>query len=132
MTIRILICAALLGFACVGDAFAAEVTTECPLVKPGQPEIPLKYGEPYPGGIPLAGGADEFVEKDGLLYAKYNYNPTSPFLNSLILCQYADESKIEISVPGGLLHCGMTIREISRTPPIRKEWLRVWCISDVK
>lgn len=131
MKIPLFCCVSFVVHLCVVGAFAAEVTTECPLTKPGQPEVAFKYGEEWPGGIPLAGGADEYVEKDSLLYSKNIYSPP-PRYNSFLMCRYMDGSKIEVPIPGGLLHCGMTIREISRTPPIRKEWLRVWCVSDVK
>lgn len=120
-----------LGISGSGGAFAAEITTDCPPAKPGQPEMLLKYGEPHPGGIPLAGPASEHVEKDGLLYTKDVYG-TEPIYNSILMCEYQDGSEIKVTVPGGLLYCGTTIREISRTPPIRNEFLRVWCVSEVK
>lgn len=110
-----------------GDALAGEVTTECPRTKPGHPEVAFRYGEAWPEGIPQAGGADEYEERDGLLYSKNIYSGR-PLYNSFIVCKYRDGSKIEVPVPGRLLHCGMAIREISRKAPVEKEWLRVWCI----
>lgn len=114
------------------SAFAAEVTTECPPTKPGRPEVTFKYGEPYPEGVPLAGPASEYAEKDGLVYAKYEYDPIRPMLNSVIMCQYADGSKIEVRIPGGLLRCEKTFREISNIQPFKVEFFRVWCVSEVK
>jgi hypothetical protein len=113
-------------------AFAAEVTTECPPTKPGRPEVSFKYGEPYPEGLPLAGSASEYVEKDGLVYAKYEYAPIRPILNSVIMCQYADGSEITVRIPGELLRCEKKFREISNISPFKVEFLRVWCVSEVK
>jgi len=115
----------------VDDGFAGEAMTECPPTKPGHPEIGFKYGEPWPEGVPLGGGASKYEEKNGLVYSTYDYDPIRPLLNSVIVCQYMDGTKIHLPVPGELLRCGTVIRDISRTPPIKKEWLRVWCVSQV-
>lgn len=113
-----------------GNVSAADVTTECPLTKPGQPKVKFRYGEPLPEGIPAAGGGNpEYTEKDGLLYVKDVYS-TQPLYNSFIECRYRDGAVINIPIPGGLLHCGAVIRELGYSPP-RSEWLRVWCISQV-
>jgi hypothetical protein len=113
-------------------ARADEVVTECPLTKPGNPDLILVYSQNMPDGTPSSGHPpDKIIRKDGLTYLFRDYLNEDE-KNSSISCFYSDYTDIILNIPGRILSCTSVIREISPEKLILDEYIRVWCESEVE
>ena len=118
------------------DGEAAEIVTDCPSTKPGDPLVRFQYGEEMERGSP--GELDipeEIHEKGGLTYTTTTYYfdgmDKEDLKKAALRCEYQDDSKLVFKIPGVLLRCGKIFREIS-PKSAKDEFLRVWCASEVE
>jgi hypothetical protein len=129
---RLLLLLIFLLLTLVNPALAGRVITECPLTKPGKPDLILVHYQEMPDGTPYSRHPpDKIIKKNGLQYLIKNYSEENE-KNSSILCFYSDYTDIILSIPGKLLSCTSVIREISSRDLIIDEYIRVWCESEVE